>query len=255
MSTNALRNEDRFTTHGVAADNKWFRLIGVCALVLLVSACVATGNKKSPDKLVTKQQSCMPDSAGQTAQGQVKAQDQSQKPNTVQQKCLPRGVIEITETFKVDPEVQGEFNKALALLDEEKYAEAIQLLKAVTGKTSKFSAPYINLGIAYTRSGELDKAEESLKKALEIADQHPVAYNELGLVYRQTGRYKEARELYETLLTLYPDFLPAHKNLGVLCDIYIQDLHCALQQYEEYLKGMPGDEKVKIWMADVKSRM
>ncbi|MCI0506323.1 MAG: tetratricopeptide repeat protein [Gammaproteobacteria bacterium] len=255
MNRIAVKIEDCFPAYNNFAINKWIRLLGICAMVLLLSACVATGDKKSTEKHAAKQQSCMPDSAEQTAQSQVKAQDQSQKSNTVQQKCLPRGVIEITETFKVDPEIQGEFNKALALLEEDKYAEAIQLLKAVTGKTSKFSAPYINLGIAYTRSGELDKAEESLKKALEIADQHPVAYNELGLVYRQTGRYKEARELYETLLNMYPDFLPAHKNLGVLCDIYIQDLNCALRQYEEYLKGMPGDEKVKIWVADVKSRM
>jgi tetratricopeptide (TPR) repeat protein len=253
MNTNAVKIKDRVTAHNEYANNKWVGLLGVCAMLLLITACVATGGKKTADNVAAKQQSCTPDSAQPNVPGQ--AQDQAQKPNTVQQKCLPRGVIEITENFKVDPEVQGEFNKALALLDAEKYSEAIQLLKAVTGKTSKFSAPYINLGIAYTRSGELDKAEESLKKALEIADQHPVAYNELGLVYRQTGRYKEARELYETLLNLYPDFLPAHKNLGVLCDIYIQDLNCALRQYEEYLKGAPGDEKVKIWVADVKSRM
>ena len=78
---------------------------------------------------------------------------------------------------------------------------------------------------------------------------------ELGLVYRKTGRYKEARTLYESLLSMYPDYLPAHKNLGVLCDIYIQDLRCALDQYQAYLDGMPDDEKVKIWVADVKSRM
>jgi hypothetical protein len=56
-------------------------------------------------------------------------------------------------------------------------------------------------------------------------------------------------------LTMYPDFLPGRKNLGVLCDIYLQDLECALQNYEEYLKGVPGDEKVAIWITDVKSRI
>ena len=172
-----------------------------------------------------------------------------------QANCLPKGVIEISENFGVDPEVRSEFNQAVTLLNQENYSEAIKLLKAVSGKTSKFSAPYINLGIAYARTGELEKAEQNFKKALEISKQHPVAHNELGLIYRKTGRYVEARELYETLLVMYPDFLPARKNLGVLCDIYIQDLNCALEQYEEYLKGKPDDEKVKIWVADVKSRM
>jgi len=41
----------------------------------------------------------------------------------------------------------------------------------------------------------------------------------------------------------------------VLCDIYIQDLACALEQYEEYTSKNPDDEKVKIWLADIKSRM
>jgi len=171
------------------------------------------------------------------------------------QNCLPKGVIEITENFPVDPEINQEFQQAVTLLKDEKYPEAIRLLRGVTGKTSKFSGPYIDLGIAYARTGELEKAESSLKKALELNPSHPVAANELGLVYRKTGRYKEAREIYEKLLQQYPDFLPAHKNLGVLCDIYIQDLQCALDQYEAYLEGMPDDKKVKIWVADVKSRM
>jgi tetratricopeptide (TPR) repeat protein len=172
-----------------------------------------------------------------------------------QQNCQHRGPIEITEDMPVDAEIKEEFKQAVIQLKQENYPEAIRLLKTVTGKTSKFTAPYIDLGIAYSRTKEYDKAEESLKKALSINRTHPVALFELGLVNRKTGRYGDARKLYETLLQIYPDFLPARKSLGVLCDIYMQDLSCALEQYEAYLKGRPEDEKVKIWVADVKSRM
>lgn len=228
---------------------RWF-VIGV--LVLVVSACATTASKpEQPKKTVKKSCSTVANSQQQGSEsqqggGSLKAQ---------QNECLPRGVIEIAENFEISPEIREEFNEANLLLKEEKFPQAIRLLKGVTGKTSKFSAPFINLGIAYARTGDMKKAEESLKKALQINSRHPVASNELGLVYRQTGRYQEARELYESLLTMYPDFLPAHKNLGVLCDIYIQDLQCALKQYQEYLKGIPDDNKVKIWVADVKSRM
>ena len=228
--------------------NMAFRQFVVIALAIILSACVTTGGEKKQVQKVARQ-NC----------GAI-AKPDGQNPQTVPsstkpQNCLPKGVIEISESFGVDPEIRSEFNQAVALLNQENYSEAIKLLKAVSGKTSKFSAPYINLGIAYARTDELEKAEENFKKALEISKQHPVAHNELGLIYRKTGRYVEARQLYETLLAMYPDFLPARKNLGVLCDIYIQDLNCALEQYEEYLKGIPGDEKVKIWVADVKSRM
>lgn len=232
------------------AASRMVRPLMVFALILLVSACASTGSGKKQQVLKPAKQSCS---------GQNQAAGENTQPGkgtaVEQQNCLPRGVIEITEKFGVDPEVRGEFNQAVELLRQENYEDAIRLLKAVTGKTSKFSAPYINLGIAYTKTNDLEKAEESFKKAIEISQQHPVAHNELGLVYRKTGRYQEARTLYETLLAIYPDFLPARKNLGVLCDIYIQDLDCALEQYEEYLEAIPEDEKVKIWVADVKKRM
>ncbi len=225
------------------------RLVLLAVLALLVSACGTTMEKpKRAPALVGGKQSCSQALAG--PEGGAKAAE-----GAASVQCLPKGVIEIAENYPVDPEIKLEFAKALEMLNAEKYPEAIRLLKGVTGKTSKFSAPYINLGIVYMRTGENELAEEALKKALEISPQHPVANNEMGMLYRKTGRYADARKLYEGLLEVYPDFLPIRKNLGVLCDIYLQDLNCAQDQYLEYLKGVPDDEKVKIWLADVKSRM
>jgi len=232
-----------------ATEKMLSQLLMISILILILSACATTGSEKKP-VLSSARQDCSPANTANGANAQSGATDKAKQKN-----CLPAGVIEITENFGVDPEVRTEFNQSIEALAQENYEEGIRLLKAVTGKTSKFSAPYINLGIAYSRTNELEKAEESFKKALEISKQHPVAQNELGLIYRKTGRYKEAREIYESLLAMYPDFLPARKNLGVLCDIYIQDLECALTQYEGYLEAVPGDEKVKIWVADVKNRM
>lgn len=163
--------------------------------------------------------------------------------------------IEITDNYSVDSDIRDEFERAVALLKEERYDEAIMLLRAVTGKVRRFTGPYINLAIAYIKTDQLKKAEENLVKALKLNKSHPAANNELALVYRKTGRFAEARKIYEELLNNYPNFLPARKNLGVLCDLYLRDLNCALEQYEGYLKVLPEDEKVKIWVADLKSRM
>ena len=254
MNHNRQQPANRRASEGAL---RWIVPVVLC---FLASACVTTGAQKTSQTNAPKQAdvsqgrannpSCT--TANGPASGSESGQAQAAAP---QQNCLPKGVIEITENYPVDPDVREEFQQSVALLKEEHYPEAIRLLKAVTGKAGKFTGPHINLGIAYARTGEWDKAEESLKKALELNANHPVASNELGLVYRKTGRYKEARALYESLLAMYPDYLPAHKNLGVLCDIYIQDLRCALDQYQAYLEGMPDDEKVKIWVADVKSRM
>jgi tetratricopeptide (TPR) repeat protein len=226
MYMNIIKTADTFIFN-----NKLLWLGSLVALFMLLSACATTGGNQQ-----ASQQPCPSADEGKSD-------------------CNLGDVIEIHQKIGVDPEIRQEFNAAIALLNDENYPEAIRLLKGITGKTSKFTAPYINLGIAYARTGEMDKAEETLKKALEINSQHPAANNELGIVYRKTGQYKKAREHYQTVVNTYPEYLPARKNLGVLCDIYMQDLECALEQYEEYLKRIPDDEKVKIWVADVKSRL
>ena len=41
----------------------------------------------------------------------------------------------------------------------------------------------------------------------------------------------------------------------VLCDLYLHDFNCALEQFEDYLEQVPGDKEVAIWVADVKQRV
>lgn len=236
------------------------RTVAFAIVVSLFSACATQPEKKVAPKRVVKQ-SCdqaiknSPNAPKVDPKAENNKADAKSKPGISMGNCLPRGVIEITENFPVKPELRGKFLEANALLDSKDYDGAINLLKGVVGQSDQFSAPYINLGIAYVRKGDLKNAEVYLQKALEINPNHPVAGNEMGLVYRKTGRFVEARKLYEEILALFPDYLPARKNLGVLCDIYIQDLNCALMNYQEYLLGKPDDEKVKIWVADVKTRM
>lgn len=226
--------------HSGAGLVRWINLVIMC---LLASACATTGGPggEAYNSASSNTTACTP---GNKTPG-----------SAAQQSCVHTGPIEISEKHPVDPEIKQEFQQAVVLLKKENYPDAIRLLKTVTGKTSKFSGPFIDLGIAYAETKEYKKAENSLKKALTISPLHPAAMNELGVVYRKTGRYSDARKIYEKLLHIYPGYMPAHKNLGVLCDIYIQDLDCALKQYEAYLKVEPDDKKVKIWVADVKNRM
>jgi len=159
------------------------------------------------------------------------------------------------QDIDVSSEVQRTFDKALQLLQEEQYDTAISLLNSVVEQEKRLTAPYINLAMAYRQKGNEKLAEENLLKALAIDHTQPVANNELGIIYRKQGRFTDAKKVYITALSEYPDYLPVIKNLGILCDIYMRDTQCALEQFEKYQQHVPEDKTIKIWIADLKARL
>jgi Tfp pilus assembly protein PilF len=117
------------------------------------------------------------------------------------------------------------------------------------------TAPHINIAIAYGRINKPEQAEQHLKKALELIPGHPVASNEYGLLLRKAGRFAESRQIYEKSLAAFPEYYPIHKNLGILCDLYLKDSASALKHYEIYSKAKPKDEQVKLWLVDLHNRL
>lgn len=161
----------------------------------------------------------------------------------------------IKETSGMDAKSREGFDRASAMIREEKYDKAIELLEKVIAQSPGVTAPHINVAIAYEKTKKAEQAEQHLKKALELIPGHPVASNEYGLLLRKAGRFAEGRAIYEKALAAFPEYYPIHKNLGILCDLYLKDLACAVEHYEIYSKAMPKDEQVKVWLADLHTRV
>ncbi|MDX2479500.1 MAG: tetratricopeptide repeat protein [Desulfuromusa sp.] len=165
-----------------------------------------------------------------------------------------RGFI-ITEAVNLDGATRRDFDQAVVFLNNRDFDQAIGLLEKLIETSPRVTAPYINLALAYRKVGKPDPAEEHLKIALELLPGHPVASNEYGLLLRKAGRFVEARNIYEQALTKFPDYLPVRKNLGILCDIYLNDLECAMTQYQLYNEANRADEQVKLWISELRLRL
>lgn len=197
------------------------RFASLPAFALVVSACTATGPAVTPSRVEIEQE------VGFT----------------------------ITEKARVSSSVRTEYSEALALLEQGHHDRGVAMLEAVVQAAPRLSAPRIDLGVAYHRAGDLEAAERNLLQALEVSPDHPIAHNELGIVYRKAGRFAEARQSYQSALAIYPGYHYARRNLAVLCDLYLADLTCALDNYTAYMATVPGDEEASIWIADIRMRI
>ena len=161
----------------------------------------------------------------------------------------------ITEEARIGGDVRADYETALSYLQQGRHGEGIELLEQVAAAAPERSAPRIDLAIAQHQAGDFEAAEKNLLLALESNPEQPVAHNELGIIYRKTGRFSKARTSYEAALDVYLGFHFARRNLAILCDLYLADLECALENYEAYMKTVPSDEEASMWIADIRYRL
>jgi len=135
---------------------------------------------------------------------------------------------------KPSADVSSQHQQSVALMQQEQWQEAVDMLEEITVKQPALSGPWLNLGIAYTKRGNSQGAENAFKHAIDVNPANIEAYNQLGILYRRTGRPEEAQFIYETALRLDPDNTNLHWNLAILHDTDLPEPRKALLHYQRY---------------------
>lgn len=161
----------------------------------------------------------------------------------------------IVEDGRIGSGARGNYETAMTYLRQGEHEQGIAILEAVVLDAPELTAPRIDLGIAHREAGNLEDAREHLEAAVAASPSHPIAHNELGIVYRKLGRFSDARQSYEAALAIFPNYHFARRNLAVLCDLYLADLACALENYQAYMNNVPDDEEAAMWIADIQYRI
>jgi Tfp pilus assembly protein PilF len=156
---------------------------------------------------------------------------------------------------KVDPKAAAAYEVAVATMKDGDDAKAEKLFQQMTRDFPAYSGPYTNLGIIYWRAGDEAKAEAAFKHSLDINANNAVSLNYLGMISRRQGQFKEAADYYRQALQIDPDYAYAHRNFGILLELYMGKLDEALAHYKRY-QALTEDEDKEVtkWIVDLGRR-
>jgi Flp pilus assembly protein TadD len=148
----------------------------------------------------------------------------------------------------------SEYARALTLMRGGDPTQAILEMQVLTQSYPDLPGPYANLGILHRNANQLAESEAALAKATERAAWDAQTWSEYGLTLRQAGKFPEARAAYEKAVQANPSYAPAHRNLGVLLDLYLDDPVAAQAQLETYKQLTGEDKPVSGWLAELRAR-
>jgi len=154
--------------------------------------------------------------------------------------------------------VQHDYQLAISRMEAGDTAEAEQLLQKFVADYPEYANAYVNLAIILDERGDSTAAVRLLEHAAELDGNNVAALNRLGLIKRQLGDFSAAEQAWLKATRVDPEYANAWYNLGVLYDLYLQDLPAALGYYRRYqtlVAEESPDATVQRWIVDLQRRI
>jgi len=162
----------------------------------------------------------------------------------------------ISKGADLNADEQKSYLDALEAIKADEADKAVPPLVKIVQSHPEHLGAWINLSNAYLKGLKISDAENSTARAKAINPNVPEIFNLQGLISVQKGDYGNAEKNYLQAVKLKDNYATAHYNLGLLYDIYYQDLDRAIVQYDRYLELSDGtDKKTLGWVTELKQKV
>jgi len=149
---------------------------------------------------------------------------------------------------------ESEYRDGLSLMEDDRLEEALEHWQAMSVNYPEYPGVWTNLGLVKFKSGDPDGAVLAYEEAEALDPTFCPVHSLSGVAYRDLGRFDDAQASYYAAIDCQPAEGRNYYNLGILLDLYRNDLEGALEYYRKARRLMPGDEKLDIWVIDLARR-
>ena len=133
-------------------------------------------------------------------------------------------------------------NTILASKRNKVWKDDISLWSDANSKSPNKARPLINLGYAYGKLQQWDKAISAFNKVNEVEpNYHAAAYYNLGIAYWAIGEKEKSMENYSLAIKVDPKYADAYYGRGV-CYYYLNEQDKALDDYSKAIAILPRPE-------------
>lgn len=162
----------------------------------------------------------------------------------------------LQQSIKISDSVQQAFETAVSAMGEQRWSQAQSQLEALTEQHPDLSGPWVNLGIVLRQQNQRQQAEAAFEQAITANPLNNDAYIQYAVLLREQGRFDEAEALYLQALEVWPHSPKAHRNLGILYDLYMGQWPKAMEHYQMALKvSDEPSRELEGWIIDLRRRM
>ena len=114
----------------------------------------------------------------------------------------------------------------------------------------KYHDAYGELGLAFYRLGQKEKALENYALSLQHKPNNANVYSNMGIIYFERKDLNKAQEVYEKAVQINPRFVDARRNLG---SVFAQkkEFNKAIAQFKEALKYDPKNPTIHQYLGFV----